>query len=67
MAQFKCIFFDLDHTLWDYETNSAETLFELYNQHTLFEKGVDSFPNFLNSKQSQDNKGIRICSTICQD
>lgn len=47
MAQFKCIFFDLDHTLWDYETNSAETLFELYNQHTLFEKGVDSFPNFL--------------------
>ena len=29
------IFFDLDHTLWDYETNARETLTELYLQYNL--------------------------------
>lgn len=43
---YKCIFFDLDHTLWDYETNSRETLKELYEQYHLFEKGVWSFDDF---------------------
>ena len=40
---YKCILFDLDHTLWDYETNSAETLHELFHQHKLNEKGINSF------------------------
>jgi len=44
--KFKCIFFDLDHTLWDYETNSRETLSELFNIHTLQEKGVTDFESF---------------------
>ena len=43
---YKCIFFDLDHTLWDYETNSAETLEELFEQHRLHEKKI-SVPDFL--------------------
>jgi YjjG family noncanonical pyrimidine nucleotidase len=43
---YKCIFFDLDHTLWDYETNSRETLQELYEKHTLHEKGVTDFKSF---------------------
>lgn len=43
---YKCIFFDLDHTLWDYETNSRETLQELYEVHTLQEKGVTDFKSF---------------------
>lgn len=43
---YKCIFFDLDHTLWDYETNSRETLQELYEGHTLREKGVTDFRSF---------------------
>jgi len=42
---YKCILFDLDHTLWDYETNSSETLYELFHQHKLNEKGIDSFPD----------------------
>lgn len=46
--KYKCIFFDLDHTLWDYETNSAETLLELYEEHDLLSKGVPSFQDFLN-------------------
>ena len=46
--KYKCIFFDLDHTLWDYETNSAETLLELYDGHNLNSKGVPKFQDFLN-------------------
>ena len=41
--RYKCILFDLDHTLWDYETNSAETLHELFQQYNLKEKGIGSF------------------------
>ncbi len=36
----KHLFFDLDHTLWDYETSSAETLRELWHQYRLADKGV---------------------------
>ena len=34
------IFFDLDHTLWDFERNSAETLSELFEQHDLLRLGL---------------------------
>lgn len=44
--QLKCIFFDLDHTLWDYEKNSRETLLELFNTHSLLERGVIDFESF---------------------
>lgn len=44
--QYRCIFFDLDHTLWDYETNSRETLYELFSTHKLKEKGVTDFESF---------------------
>lgn len=40
--RYSCIFFDLDHTLWDYEENSRQTLAELYDQYHLRAKGVDS-------------------------
>lgn len=29
------LFFDLDHTLWDFETNAKECLFEIYDKHLL--------------------------------
>ena len=45
--QYACIFFDLDHTLWDYETNSKETLAELFSAYSLAEKGVSDFESFL--------------------
>jgi putative hydrolase of the HAD superfamily len=38
---YKCIFFDLDHTLWDYERNSKETLHDIHGQFKLLEKNVD--------------------------
>lgn len=43
---YKCVFFDLDHTLWDYETNSQETLQELYHGYGLRAKGVPEFSDF---------------------
>lgn len=45
--QYTCIFFDLDHTLWDYETNSKETLQELFSAYSLEKKGVTDFDSFL--------------------
>lgn len=44
--RYKHIFFDLDHTLWDFETNARETLLELYAQYALTEKGIGSFEAF---------------------
>src|SRR4051794_12246437 len=34
------VFFDLDHTLWDYETNSCATLSDLYVAYDLQAKGI---------------------------
>ncbi len=44
--QYKHLFFDLDHTLWDFETNSRQTLAELYHSLQLQEKGVHDFDLF---------------------
>lgn len=38
--RYKCIFFDLDHTLWDYECNARETLLELHSSYKLLDKGI---------------------------
>ncbi|MBL0152303.1 MAG: noncanonical pyrimidine nucleotidase, YjjG family [Chitinophagaceae bacterium] len=43
---YKHLFFDLDHTLWDFEANSRVTLEELYNSMNLAAKGVDDFDRF---------------------
>jgi putative hydrolase of the HAD superfamily len=46
MKPYKHIFFDLDHTLWDFEKNSEETLYTLYHEFGLAEFGkfdCDSF------------------------
>src|ERR1700749_4129402 len=36
----KHIFFDLDHTIWDFDKNAEETLYELYDVYRLNEIGV---------------------------
>jgi len=46
-SNYKCVIFDLDHTLWDYDKNCAEALSELYEIKGLKEKGVDSFDKLL--------------------
>ena len=38
MSKYTHIFFDLDHTLWDFDANSRETLRELYDSYELSSK-----------------------------
>lgn len=44
--EYKHLFFDLDHTLWDFEKNSYEALVEIFSKHNLTELGVSNFDNF---------------------
>ena len=44
--QYKHLFFDLDHTLWDFEANSRQTLQELYHTLHLADRGVTDFDLF---------------------
>lgn len=37
---YKSIFFDLDHTLWDYEGNAREMLLELHTEYKLAEREI---------------------------
>jgi putative hydrolase of the HAD superfamily len=46
MMKYLHLFFDLDHTLWDFEANSRQTLFELYNHLQLKLIGIDDFDKF---------------------
>jgi putative hydrolase of the HAD superfamily len=46
LKQYKHLFFDLDHTLWDFESNSGITLARLYQQYQLLEKGITDFEAF---------------------
>jgi putative hydrolase of the HAD superfamily len=40
VSRYRHIFFDLDHTLWDFEANSRATLRELYVEEDLASAGV---------------------------
>ncbi|MDZ4793387.1 MAG: YjjG family noncanonical pyrimidine nucleotidase [Bacteroidota bacterium] len=44
--KYKHLFFDLDHTLWDFDANSRLTLQELYDNLQLEAKGIDDFSLF---------------------
>lgn len=46
MKLYKHIFFDLDRTLWDFETNSNETLLDIIAKYGLIERGIPSFTAF---------------------
>lgn len=44
--KYKHLFFDLDHTLWDFEANANETLQELYDLNNLADRGIPNFDAF---------------------
>jgi len=44
--KYRDLFFDLDHTLWDFEANSKATLKELHTALQLNERGVNDFDLF---------------------
>ena len=44
---YKHLFFDLDHTIWDFDRNAEETLHELYRVHDLQNLGVSCAHTFI--------------------
>ena len=44
---YKHLFFDLDHTLWDFDKNSEQTLRRLYAEYDLPSRGITDFDAFL--------------------
>jgi len=51
---YKDLFFDLDHTIWDFELNSKETLWDLHLKYALETRGINNFDEFY-SKYSVHN------------
>jgi len=47
IKKYKHIFFDLDHTIWDFDKNAEETLYELYDIYKLNEIGLPSAGLFI--------------------
>ncbi|MBY0535594.1 MAG: YjjG family noncanonical pyrimidine nucleotidase [Chitinophagaceae bacterium] len=45
-SKYTHVFFDLDHTIWDFESNSRLTLQQLYDDLNLRERGIDDFDRF---------------------
>lgn len=43
---YKHLFFDLDHTLWDFDRNSAECIAELFDTFQLADLGISSAAEF---------------------
>lgn len=55
--KYRHLFFDLDHTLWDFETNAKETLSTLYTDNDLSSKGIQDFDGFF-SRYSHHNERL---------
>lgn len=53
--KYRDIFFDLDHTLWDFEKNSRETLYDLYHELQLSTMGVPVFEAFHETYHHHNN------------
>lgn len=56
MDNIRHIFFDLDHTLWDFDTNSKETLAELFVQFDLQSYGIEKSKYFVDRYQIQNDR-----------
>lgn len=46
--RYEHLFFDLDHTLWDFDTNARNTLTDLFNEFELHQRVTPSFDDFYN-------------------
>ena len=49
MKRYRHLFFDLDHTLWDFRTNSRDTLRELFHEHDFPGKGIADVHEFIDA------------------
>ncbi len=55
MYKYSHLFFDLDHTLWDFETNSLQTLEELFTKYHL-NNSFDSFDQFYDKYETHNEE-----------
>jgi putative hydrolase of the HAD superfamily len=53
---YKDLFFDLDHTIWDFELNSKESLFDLYQQYDLANKGITDFDGYFEKYSAHNHR-----------
>lgn len=56
IRKYKHIFFDLDHTIWDFDKNAEETLHELYEIYRLSEIGLPSAAIFIETYTRNNHK-----------
>jgi YjjG family noncanonical pyrimidine nucleotidase len=49
LSTYEHLFFDLDHTLWDFEGNAFQCLAEMYDNFNLNSMGVENFDAFYRS------------------
>ncbi|GAA4009683.1 YjjG family noncanonical pyrimidine nucleotidase [Hymenobacter fastidiosus] len=80
MKTYRHLFFDLDHTLWDFEKNADETLRHLFEQHQLGRHGSFTVDEFIsvyssinhalwrlyqaNKISQQQLRGVRFVRTL---
>lgn len=67
--KYRHLFFDLDHTLWDFESNAKECIQELYHLNALENKGIADFEAFFNcySRHNERLWGYYTKGTIKQE
>lgn len=54
--KYKHIFFDLDHTLWDFDANARQTLEQMHLDLKLAERGVHDFELFYKNYLAHNDK-----------
>jgi putative hydrolase of the HAD superfamily len=53
---YQHLFFDLDHTLWDFEKNSENTLKQLFDEYNLTSRGIEDFPCFMKIYRAHNDR-----------
>lgn len=56
MRNVRHLFFDLDHTLWDFKTNSRETLSDLFHEMRLEDHGVEKVESFIETYEKVNDE-----------
>src|ERR1700744_5696953 len=56
IKNYRHIFFDLDHTIWDFDKNAEETLHELFVIHKLKDIGLPSAELFIETYTRNNHK-----------
>lgn len=54
--KYKHLFFDLDHTLWDFDRNSEATLKQLYGEYKLHDMGITDFDEMFRAYNVHNDK-----------